>query len=609
MDNDNIPPVLPAAALTPPQLPTDSAVPPVLGTSNAAKRKPTARWKKRSLLIVCVLMLFGGILSATSPKPDLLRRSENISATRESSISEVAQRIDAAIDENIATQGLIAAPKAPWQTIARRMSLALVGNGLSLEELRTVEQIPESDREAWWSEYLLQDRRFADYFAERWTRATVGTNQGPFLIFRRRKYRDWLADHIEKNTPYDVIVRRLLESDGSWTDSPEVNFLTATMDDADNKKPDVVRLAGRTTRAFLAMRIDCLQCHQDYLGNVKLENADPHGEEDLARTGEQTDFHQLAAFFAGVRMDNPMTGLQNGPGNYKVKLLNEEEETEIEPKVPFRKDLLPSSGDPRHQLAIWVTHRENKPFARAAVNRTWALMFGKPIVEPVDSIPLYGPFPPALEILAEDFAAQGFDMKRLVRTILSTRVFQRDSRIDEATIANATEQERDELTQKHEDCWAVFPLTQLRPEQVAASIHQACRIKVVDGSSSIFSQLEMFGGINDFTQAYGDKGEDEFVQQSVTIPQRLLVMNGNYISERIDNNPITNASTRIAQLTSDDKVAVETAYLSTLNRLPTGAEMSAFCERLKGLRGGERANAVGSMFWVLLNSTEFQWNH
>ena len=70
-----------------------------------------------------------------------------------------------------------------------------------------------------------------------------------------------------------------------------------------------------------------------------------------------------------------------------------------------------------------------------------------------------------------------------------------------------------------------------------------------------------------------------------------------------------NAATRIAQLASNDKVAVETAYLSTLNRLPTGAELNAFCDRLHGNKANARSQAMGSIFWTLINSTEFQWNH
>jgi len=152
-------------------------------------------------------------------------------------------------------------------------------------------------------------------------------------------------------------------------------------------------------------------------------------------------------------------------------------------------------------------------------------------------------------------------------------------------------------------------LTQLRPEQVAASIYQSSRLKAIDERSSIISKLELFGGVNDFTKAYGDRGDDEFIEQSVTIPQRLLVMNGSFVSERIQHNPIANAATRIAELTTDDRIGIESAYLSTLNRIPSGLELSAFCERLRDTRGEARSQVMSSIFWALINSTEFQWNH
>ena len=605
MSENTVPPVLTGNA--PPLLP------PVLAAQNQASMAPpmpdVRRWRRRLLLIVLAISLFGGITWATSPRAKLLLPTESISSTVDPSIQAVANQVDLAFDAKIAGEGLSKAKLADWRTITRRISLALIGNGLSLEETRVVEQIPEERRAVWWTEYLLKDRRSSDYLAERWTRATVGTNQGPFLLFRRRKYVDWMADHFEKNTPYDVIVRDLLEAKGSWTDSPQVNFLTATMDDTVNKQPDAIRLAGRTSRAFLAQRIDCLQCHNDYLGKVNFsdslsEIADPTDleTETPSRTGEQADFHQLAAFFSGVKLDNAFVGLRNSEPDYRITYLNDETESSVPTTVPYLRELVPESGDPRHRLAVWVTHPKNKAFARATVNRMWAILFGKPLVEPLDSIPLSGPFPPGMEILADDFSQHGYSLKRLIQTIVCTEVFQRDSRLD-------LESGSEDVDQRHEDHWAVFPLTQLRPEQVAAAIHQACRIQAIDENSSIVSKLELFGGVNDFTKAYGDQGDDEFTQQSVTIPQRLLVMNGAYVSERIKVNPIANAATRIAQLASNDEVAVKTAYLATLNRMPSGAELNAFCDRLKGTKGDSRAQIMGNIFWALINSTEFQWNH
>jgi hypothetical protein len=563
-------------------------------THRQVGRCQVSRWKKRSLLFVVGLSIVGFIFWATTDRPILLRQPEEVSRKFDSGILEVAAQVDHEFDIAVQEAGLQSAPDAPWNVVARRLSLAMVGNSLSLEEYRALERIDQVDRVAWWTEYLLSERRWADQFAERWSRATVGTSDGPFLIFRRRKYQQWLADQFQANVPYDQIVRKLITAEGSWTDAPEVNFYTATMVEGGNGKPDPIVLAGRTSRAFLGMRIDCLQCHQDYLGNVKFTD----GEGTETRSGEQTDFHELAAYFASVRMENPFRGLRNTDGEYRYRFLNASDETIVSPDVPFERDLCPKNQNQRESLANWITHPENRSFARATVNRVWAILLGRPLVRPIDDIPLNGPFPPGLETLAQDFAKHGYDLHRLIRIIVATRVFQRDSRL--GTV---------EPTLQHEEAWAVFPMTQLRPEQMAASILQACRLKAIDASSSIFAQLEMFGGVRDFTQAYGDRGEDEFEEEAVTIPQRLLMMNGSFISERIKNDPVMNASTRIAALTASDDSAIESAYLATLNRLPEAEERELFASRLQGTAGEARSNALGSMYWVLLNSTEFQWNH
>jgi hypothetical protein len=86
-------------------------------------------------------------------------------------------------------------------------------------------------------------------------------------------------------------------------------------------------------------------------------------------------------------------------------------------------------------------------------------------------------------------------------------------------------------------------------------------------------------------------------------------MNGSFISERIKNDPVLNAPTRIAGLTASDASAIESAYLAALNRMPEPEERELFEARLRGKIGPARSDAMGSMYWVLLNSTEFQWNH
>src|SRR5262249_57574394 len=95
--------------------------------------------------------------------------------------------------------------------------------------------------------------------------------------------------------------------------------------------------------------------------------------------------------------------------------------------VPSPPDWRRAPARPRARLAHWVTDRRNPYFARATANRAWALLFGRPLVEPVDNIVSNGEVPPALQVLAADFSSHGYDLRRLFRLIAATEAFRRDS--------------------------------------------------------------------------------------------------------------------------------------------------------------------------------------
>jgi hypothetical protein len=514
-------------------------------------------------------------------------RSERLLPT--SDAIDVVKRVDDEFRESWRQQNLQPAARADDLMLARRLSLGLTGTVPSLEEIRVLESIPPGERLAWWISRLLEDRRFADYVAERLARACVGTENGPFLVYRRRRFVTWLSDRLHENVPYDQIVRELVAAKGIWTSSPAVNFVSVTVDQNEESGPDPIRLAGRTSRAFLGMRIDCLQCHDDNLGNIDLGTAaDP-------RSGTQADFHRLAAFYSEA--DVSLLGIGDQPREYRYRFLNAEQEEIVDPAPPFLADLLSEGGNRRQQLADWITHPENKPFARATVNRVWALMFGRPLVEPIDDIPLYGSLPPGLEILASDFVNHRYDLRRLIRIIAATQVFRLDSRAEFG------------VTQRHERHWAVFPLTRLRPEQVAGALIQSASLKTIDAQSHVLLRLGRFGNENEFVQRYGDSGEDEFDDRGGTVTQRLLMMNGRLVKDKTVENPVVNAATKIAILAPDDARAVETVYLCTLTRRPSQCERDHFVDRLRDTRAAERNRRMEDIQWTLLNSTEFSWNH
>lgn len=565
---------------------TDSELPKMSTHTVGLKRKIL----QPALMVVAVLTGLSMVMASLRKRPDI-KPPEGVSdAYLADRFQHSLDQANADLEAMAASAGMPTAERAANLTVARRISLALVGSGLSLEEVRALSLVPENEQIRWWTSYLLADRRWADYFAERFSRAFVGTNDGPFLLFRRRKFRLWLAEQLLEGTGYDRIVHSMISAEGLWTDTPQVNFVTATVNEGNRGDP--VLLAGRTARAFLAQRVDCVQCHDDFLGELNF------GTDEDPIDGTQEHFHSLAAFYSGTGFPDPVfQGIREDGQEYLYKFLGEDEERQVAPAVPFANDLLPTQGKPRERLAAWVTHPDNRAFARATTNRVWALLFSRPLVGPVDNIPLDESVPKVLDTLAGDFASNGFDLRRLIRLMVETDAFQRDSRA------------RFEVTEEHEACWAVFPITQLRPEQVAGSMFQAGKLTAIDASSSIFTRLKSFGDQQDFLKRFGDRGEDEFHSEAVTISQRLVMMNGNLVTERTKVDLINNASSRIAAMVGDNFRAIELVYLCALNRMPTEIEAAEFERYLDGKKGNARSRAIGDIFWAMTNSTEFSWNH
>jgi hypothetical protein len=134
-------------------------------------------------------------------------------------------------------------------------------------------------------------------------------------------------------------------------------------------------------------------------------------------------------------------------------------------------------------------------------------------------------------------------------------------------------------------------------------------LKTVDASSHVLVRVTRFFQQNDFVRRYGDAGENEFGQVGGTIPQRLVLMNGELVHERTKEDLVMNAATRIAALAPDAATAVETAYLAVLTRRPTPVEAGHFLQVFEAGDGQKRSELMEDLYWVLMNSTEFSWNH
>ncbi|MGQ0634436.1 MAG: DUF1549 domain-containing protein [Planctomycetaceae bacterium] len=512
-----------------------------------------------------------------------------------SDLAPAVVQVDAFFEQRWQKAGLSPAQPADELQIVRRLSLALLGTIPSLEEIRAFEADERPDRVEHWTRRLLADPRFADYFGERLARGFVGNEGGQFVIFRRDRFTHWLREQLTNNTPYDEVVRTMISATGLWTGHGATNFITAALAD---DFLDRNKLAGKTVRAFLGQRIDCAQCHDHPFDHWK-----------------QHEFEGLAALYGQV--EHNLVGVEDRAtrGGTTVEFMVEDRKTTQErvvpPSVPFQPDWLPDEGSRRERLAQWVTHPQNRRFERAIANRVWALLFGRAWHEPVDDLPdPHETDRDLLDVLGADFRAHGCDLRRLIQVIAASRPFRLSSEWSVATAGDDKSSLGPELAafKQAEGEWAVFPLIRLRPEQAIGSIRQSGSIQTADGDSHwVLRALRMLTE-GEFVRDYGDLGENELQDRGGTIPQRLLMLNGQRAGDAAKGSPI-NAAGRIATMASTDEKCVETAYLVCLSRRPSADELSYFVETLRGAQGPARQQAIEDMIWTLFNATEFSWNH
>lgn len=518
-------------------------------------------WLRTLLLIAVALGGMAGLRASLFPLCDR-RRAVDLSPRSPNNIATVVGRVDAAF---AATHSVL--PAADDLTIARRLALGLAGTIPSLEEIRRFEASPPESRLDGWVGYLLRDRRTADYLAERLSRAFVGTEDGPLVAYRKRRFKAWLSDELLANRRYDELVREMIAGRGLNTDRPGVNFIAAAYDE-ERGGPDPEKLAIRVSRAFLGLRLDCAQCHDHFL--------EPRWK--------QSHFQSLAAYFGQTRQI--VTNVTDGDGDYSYDNRTTGEKVHADPGVPYRPDLLPAEGTLRERLAAWVTHPEHAQFARATVNRIWTQLVRRPLTDRVESQTLPTEVPAALAILADDFVAHEFDVHRLIRIIAATAAFRQQA-------AGAID-------------GPGFPVSPLRPEQVAGALAQAASVRTINQHAHIVTRLARYADERQFVERYGDPGDDD-LNPLGTIPQRLLLLNGDLVDEKA-REELFNASTQIGFAAADDRAAVEAAFLTVLTRRPTPAESDHFVARLAEVSGDDRRGRLADLFWALFNSAEFSWN-
>ncbi|HWE39213.1 MAG TPA: DUF1549 domain-containing protein [Isosphaeraceae bacterium] len=466
-------------------------------------------------------------------------------------------------------------------TFLRRVTLDLVGRQPSPEEVRDFRKDKDPDKRIKKVDRLLADRDFVRFWQIKFgdmlqiSSARFGNGSGAYLY--------WLNDRLLKNAPWDVMVRELLTSLGNPYDFKEGGAINYALEGADAKEK-----AELTAQRFLGLRIRCAQCH-DHPFDV----------------WTQDDYYGLAAFFAKIK--RPV-----GPGMMARDVVSIDPKGQVEhlrtkkpvpPRFPEGDVVkLPDDEDPRKALASWMTSPENPFFARAMANWVWAQFFGKGLADPADDLSRSNPpvHPELLDALARHFVEHKYDLRDLIRTVATSEAYGLSS-------ATVPENAHDHRIFSHQ---SPRPLT---AHQMADVLAEVTEVPNRFGQLGVRKAIEVNDPstpsviLDTFGRCTRTNGCAAVAAPSLSLRQSLLLIGGSVIEEKISSPRGYLANLLDLDPPPAPEEIVENLYLRTLCRPPTDEETSHWSKALRA--GPSTRDAAEDLFWALLNSREFAFNH
>ncbi len=465
----------------------------------------------------------------------------------------------------------------------RRVSFDAIGLPPTPAEVRAFLADKRPDKRSRKIAELLDRPEFADVWSLYWL-DILRADETPGVLYPKGVWAlsRWLRKSIEDNMPYDQFVRAFVTARGSVLANPPASLSHVFRQP--NEKAEAV------AQIFLGTRLECAQCH----------------DHPFDRWTQQ-DYNSLAMFFYQVNRKDGQDYYAEGqvflePEKNKQVHLRFLDGTDVTwPRDRTNPDLGDGVRDRRIALADWMLGPAKQWTARALVNRVWGKLFGRGIVEPVDDFRFSNPpvNEPLLDALADDFIASGYDFKRLVRTILQSRTYQASS------LPNAT-------NGSDQTYFSRGMLRRLSAEQLLDGLSQATGIEEEFRSLPAgmrATQIPTHNTGSYFLKAFGRPPRKSVCScersQTPTLPQVLHLMNGTTMMKRLRAEGGTLDRLLKAKL-SDDRL-IDEFYLHALSRPPLPAEITR--ARAYFADAGDRNQGAEDLFWALLNSRQFLFNH
>ncbi|MFO0912135.1 MAG: DUF1549 and DUF1553 domain-containing protein [Pirellulales bacterium] len=505
--------------------------------------------------------------------------------------------VDRLVLERLQALNLAPSPRSSDAEFLRRMYLSLLGTLPTEQEVQEFLSDSHPDKRDRWIDQALARSEFNDYWSYRWSDVLLvnGRRLRPAAV---EAYSKWIHERVSRNQPWDEFVREIVVASGSTLENGAANFYSLHQD------PE--GMTENACQAFLGLSIGCARCH-----NHPLEKW----------TNDQ--YYAMASHFARVRAKGWGGDPRGGDGNRSVFVANDGELIQPlrgKPQPPTPLDGTPldfdAPGDRREHLSEWLTSPENPYFTRAVVNRVWAALFGIGLVEPVDDLRASNPASNErlLQALSDYLVEQDYDLKALMKLILQSETFQRSG---EPLAENAG----DKRYFSHYFAYrlpaevlldAIAQVTEVPSEftQIGydgSDVEQTTRYPM--GTRAI--QLADSAVVSNFLKAFGRNERDITCEcersNTPSLVQVLHISNGTTINDRLEN-----PRSCVSRWAGDQRPwpeIVRSIYLRSLGRLPTEAEESGLLSELESVPAEQRREAIEDLYWSVLSSREFLFNH
>ncbi|MAS95097.1 MAG: cell surface protein [Verrucomicrobiales bacterium] len=493
--------------------------------------------------------------------------------------------IDGLVHDKLHKLRVIPSGDCSDEEFLRRVYLDVVGQLPTVEEYNTFLADKSPDKRNKVVDQLLQRKEFTEMWVMKWSELLqIRSNNNINLGISYKSallYNGWLRDRIAANVPLNEIVIELVASEGGTFANPATNFYQVERDN--------LKLAENVAQVFMGMRLQCAQCHNHPFDRWTMD-----------------DYYSWAAFFSQIGRKQGVDQREQivyNRGSGEVKHIVGGRT--MEPKFLGGEVPDVKGKDRREVLANWLASPENPYFARNIVNIVWSHFFGVGIIDPVDDVRVSNPAsnPELLTALADKFQGEyNYDFRKLVADICNSATYQRTTK--------ANPSNKDDLNN-----FAKARVRRQRAEVMLDTITQvtdtknkfkglplgARAVQIADGGTTDYF-LTTFGRATRETVCSCE------VKMDPSLSQALHLMNGPTVTQKIESGGL------VKELIAEKKTAeeiIDEIYIRCFTRKPTAEEKKQLMGQYKAVGDDKKQQemVLNDVFWAVLNSKEFMFNH